>query len=759
MGKRKSACEGLWKDYSSGYIKNNRAASLSVIVAAFISSLLLSLLCSLFYNLWVYEIERLKAEEGDWQGRITVHGESSVMNEGHAAGKLTKLIEQHPNVEKAVVDGELSEKEDVVIDVYFRDMRSIFEDMPQAAELAGLSAEEISFHYSLLNMYLIRDSEDSALRWIFPFSLMILAIACLSLVLVIHNAFAVTMNARIHQFGIFSSIGATPGQIRACLLQEAFALCAVPILLGNLLGILLAMGILEGTNVLLADVEGRLALPFTCHPLILAVSLLAGGVTVWISAWIPAEKMGRMTPLAAIKNTGELSLKRKKSSRILSLLFGVEGELAGNALKAQRKAMRTAFCSLFFSFLAFSLMMCFFTIAVVSQRETYFEKYQDAWDIMVTVKNTDIAALEESGAVATLQDIDGVQSSVMYQKAAAKRLVSQDEISGEMQEIGGFENAPSTYVSALGDGWLVNAPLVIMDDNSFLEYCGQIGAEPGLDGAVILNKTLDFTDPNFRKRRALTYLTGTGQTTLIRQADGRDGQAELPVLAYTREAPNLREEYGTLDFYELVHFIPLSCWKEIREQIKGTEEDAFVRILAKDGESLTELNKIGEEVLRVFGNSFETEMENRIQKKRDNDRMIGGMKAILSVFCILLAVIGIGNVFSNTLGFVRQRKREFARLLSVGMAPRGIKKIFCIEALVIAGRPLLITLPITAAAVIFFVKMSYLEPMLFVSEMPFLPIALFVLAVFGFVALAYYVGAKKVLESDLIESLRDDTVI
>ena len=403
--------------------------------------------------------------------------------------------------------------------------------------------------------------------------------------------------------------------------------------------------------------------------------------------------------------------------------------------------------------------MCFFTITVVSQRETYFEKYQDAWDIMVTVKNTDIAALEESGAVEALQDIDGVQSSVMYQKAAAKRLVSQDEISGEMQEIGGFENAPSTYVSALGDGWLVNAPLVIMDDNSFLEYCGQIGAEPGLDGGVILNKTLDFTDPNFRKRRALTYLTGIGQTTIIRQADGRDGQAELSVLAYTREAPNLREEYGTLDFYELVHFIPLSCWKEIREQIKGAEEDTFVRILAKDGESLTELNKIGEEVLRVFGNSFETEMENRIQKKRDNDRMIGGMKAILSVFCILLAVIGIGNVFSNTLGFVRQRKREFARLLSVGMAPRGIKKIFCIEALVIAGRPLLITLPITAAAVIFFVKMSYLEPMLFVSEMPFLPIALFVLAVFGFVALAYYVGAKKVLESDLIESLRDDTVM
>ncbi len=60
----------MWKEYSSGYLKKNRASSISVMTAAFISALLLSLLCSIFYNLWVYEIERIKTEEGDWQGRI-----------------------------------------------------------------------------------------------------------------------------------------------------------------------------------------------------------------------------------------------------------------------------------------------------------------------------------------------------------------------------------------------------------------------------------------------------------------------------------------------------------------------------------------------------------------------------------------------------------------------------------------------------------------------------------------------------------------
>lgn len=45
----------MWKDYSIGFIKKNRASSVSVLVAAFISALFLSLLCGLFYNFWNYE--------------------------------------------------------------------------------------------------------------------------------------------------------------------------------------------------------------------------------------------------------------------------------------------------------------------------------------------------------------------------------------------------------------------------------------------------------------------------------------------------------------------------------------------------------------------------------------------------------------------------------------------------------------------------------------------------------------------------------
>ena len=736
----------MWKDYSSGYLKNNRASCLSVMIAAFISALLLSLLCSLFYNLWNYEVERIKVEEGGWQGRIA----------GTIGMEEIERIRNYANVEKALVNEDLSDEQEIVVDVYLKKIKNVFRDMAEIAELAGLSEEAVTYHYELLNLYLVRDSRDSALRWVFPFALLVTATACFSLILVIHNAFAVTMNSRIHQFGILASIGATPKQILVCLLQEASALCAVPIAAGSIFGILLSMGIVSGMNVILADVGRRMVLPFRFHPVILFLSLAASVLTVCISAWIPARKLSGLTPLVAIRNTGELQLKKKRSSCFLAFFFGIEGELAGNALKAQRKAMRTAFTSLLLAFLAFSFMMCFITITVVSQRETYFAKYQDSWDVMATLKNMEIDAFEETDV---LQELGGMQSCVIYQKAMAKRYVTSEEISEEMQAVGGFGNAAEDYVSVNDGAWLVNAPIVILDDASFLEYCVKIGAEPSLDGAVILNRTCDAADPNFRERRMLPYLKEYGRTTQLRQAGQEEKMTEIPVVSYTQEVPVLREEYGTLDFYELVHFLPVSLWKEIKDEIGGQEEDIYIRILAKDGVTLPELDEVEAAVLTCLKDVCEIETENRIQEKIDNDKMFAGMKAILSVFCVLLAIIGIGNVFSNTLGFVRQRKREFARYLSVGLTPAGIRKIFCIEALVIAGRPVLIALPVTALAVAFFIKMSYLEPLLFIREIPFLPIGSFVLGIFFFVALAYYLGAKKVMGSSLADSLRDDTML
>lgn len=730
----------MWKDYSSGYIKNNRSSGLAVIIAAFISALLLSLLCGLFYHAWKYEVERIEMAEGGWQSRITEELDQEDV----------EFIRNFANVKDAVVNEQ-------VIDLYFDDIGAVFEDTARIAELVGIAPEAVTYNYELLAMYLIRDSGDTAPRLVFPIFILITVMASFSLIVIIHNSFAVSMNARIHQFGIFSSIGATPKQIRSCLLQEAAALCAVPILAGNLLGIAISMGLLQMTNVLLGSgVPGRHEAVFGYHPLVFLLTLFITVITIWISAWLPARKLSKLTPLEAIKSTGELQLKRKRNSTVLAFLFGIEGELAGNALKAQRKALRTASLSLIFSFTAFTIMQCFFTISGISTRETYFEKYQNVWDIMITVKDTEV---DSFGKTAAIQRLSGVRKAVVYQKVMAKRIITEDEMSEEMESFGGFSQASDRYVMQADGGWLVNAPIVILDDVSFLTYCEQIGITPQLNGAVIRNQIRDVTNPDFRHSQDLPYVKGENAASVLRWSGEEEMTTEIPVLSYTEEVPALREEYGNLDYYELVHFIPVSLWKEIKGQIGGQGGDTYICVLGSEDATLAELTLMQQEIDRVIAGDYLIESENRIQEQQLNDKQVQGMMTIFGGFCVLLAIIGIGNVFSNTLGFVRQRKREFARYMSVGLTQEEIRKMFCIEALVIAGRPILLTLPPAVLAVWYLLRISYLETGTFLAEAPLIPIAIFMLAIWGTVALAYYLGWRNIRNINLAAVLRDDTML
>lgn len=737
----------MWKDYSSGYIKNNRSSSISIIIAAFISALLLSLLCGLFYNAWKYEVERIELEEGGWQSRIV--GELDIED--------IESIQNFANVKNVMINDGKSTDSESVVDIYFNDYRTVFEDTPKIAELVGCLPDTVTYNYELLAMYLIRSEQDTAPRLLFPLFILILVMASFSLIVIIHNSFAVSMNARIHQFGIFSSIGATPKQIRTCLLQEAAVLCAVPVLVGNLLGIVSSMALLEMTNVLLgSDVAGRHEVVFGYHPLVLVATLVITVITIWISTWLPASKLSKLTPLEAIKITGELQLKCKKNSPILTLLFGMEGELAGNALKAQRKALRTASLSLIFSFMAFTIMQCFFTLSQISTRETYFERYQDVWDIMVTVKDT---AIESFDGTEEIQGLPEVRSAIVYQKAMAKTVVTEDEMSEKMKSFGGFSHASDSYVQKTEGGFLVNAPIVILDDTSFLNFCEQIGVADSLDGAIILNQIRNVTNPDFRNPGYLPYIKERNTTSVLKQTGNENIIAEIPVLSYTEKVPMLREEYAKSDYYELVHFISMSLWKEVKGQIAGYEEDSYICVLGKENVTLEELNTLQDSMEQVIGKEDMLKSENRIQEQEENNTQIHGMMAIFGGFCVLLAIIGIGNVFSNTLGFVRQRKRELARYMSVGVTPVEIKKMFCIEALVIAGRPILLTLPLAVLIVWFLLKSSYMEVGVFLADAPLVPIVIFMWAILGSVILAYYLGWRNVRKINLADALRDDTMM
>lgn len=729
----------MWEVYSKSYIKNNRASSISILAAAFVAAMFLSLLCSIAYNFWAYDVEQIILEEGDWQGRIVC--------ETFGSDEFS-MVCQFANVEKAVVDRELSQKEKIVADIYFKNPRTIYRDMPLIATQLGRNEDSVSYNSLLLSRYLIHDPKDATPPMLLTLYVAILMIVAVSLILIIRGSFELSMNARIRQFGIFSSIGATPAQIRTCLLQEAMALSVLPMLTGSVFGILISYGVIKAVNFFAADVSGRHEAVFQYHPSIFAATVFISFLTVIFSAWIPAGKLSRMTPLAAIRNTSGLLLKKKKHSRLLFYFFGMTGELAGNALKAQKQRLRISTLSLLLSFLGFSIMICFTTLADISTRYTYFERYQDVWDIMITLKDTEIGNFTLTDE---WQDISGIQDVIVYQKAEATTFLPEELQSDELSSLGGFESVSGTPDE--NGQFQVSAPIVVLDDTGFLNFCSQIGITPCLDGAIVLNQIWDSRNSNFRYKEYVPFVKEDNRKTALYK---NDKSIEIPVLSYTQTVPALREEY---DNYALVHFIPLTMWKKTLGEVCEAESDSYIRILTNETANLTDLNALEQEIVLLVSEQYEIESENRIQERLSNDSLIQGMVMILGAFCVLLAMIGIANIFSNTLGFLCQRKQEFARYMSIGLTPQEMRKMFCIEAFVIAGKPLLITLPLTVLFVQFAVTAGYLDPMVFWSEAPVLPVLLFAAAIVLFVALAYYIGGKRLLQCDLNETLRNDAFI
>ena len=160
----------MWKNYSVDYIKNNRASGISIITASFIAALFLSFLCCLFYNFWLDSIEGTKLEDGSWHGRIT----------GEISGDELAVINNFANVEKAVVNEELSGEQGAVVDVYFYNKRTVYQDMSALVNILGLTEDAANYNYQLLSLYFVRIPGDNMPRLLMPAYLAIVMIVCVS---------------------------------------------------------------------------------------------------------------------------------------------------------------------------------------------------------------------------------------------------------------------------------------------------------------------------------------------------------------------------------------------------------------------------------------------------------------------------------------------------------------------------------------------------------------------------------------------------
>lgn len=219
---------------------------------------------------------------------------------------------------------------------------------------------------------------------------------------------------------------------------------------------------------------------------------------------------------------------------------------------------------------------------------------------------------------------------------------------------------------------------------------------------------------------------------------------------YSQDLPTLKEEYNRWDC-ELVLIMSEDYAKKIDDSIMNTETYFNVRVNNEE-----EIFDVQEKVEEIVPN-YEM-IQNRVQEEISDTKIRQGMRNVIEVLAGLLACIGLANVFSNTLSQVIQRKREFARYISIGLSKNGLKKILIYEDLIISLRPVIISIIINIPIVLLLLNQAKISLTDFFANMPMAEIGIFTGFILIVVSIAYYIGGRKILKGNIVEMLKDDTL-
>ncbi len=304
-----------------------------------------------------YAIMKDKKLENVLKGQFTTASGESGQREYTVVGSY-----ESPTVTNwAITYLDIKTSEDTADYGYYANLKQKSGKMDLASEIAKKNNVKLDINTRLL--YLLGEGPDKSrnhdMDVIFG---IIAAFVVVCTVVVIYNAFNISVMERIKHFGILRSIGATKSQIRRLVFREASIMSLIAIPVGIMSGF---AGIMITFNLIMDGFLNTFKINF--YPQVVIVAALLGLVTVFLSAFFPARTASRVSPIDAIRGTTVVKGDRIKRRRSLwaKLIFRFEGEVAYKNIKRNRKRFYTTCISLMISVVMFVFFSNFVDILIV----------------------------------------------------------------------------------------------------------------------------------------------------------------------------------------------------------------------------------------------------------------------------------------------------------------------------------------------------------------------------------------------------------
>lgn len=571
--------------------------------------------------------------------------------------------------------------------------------------------------------------------------MVVILIVIATSVFCIQNSFEISITEKIQQYGMLSSIGATRRQIRKNVYFEALILGSIGIPLGCLAGILASYVLILVSNHFLADtLTFTLIFSFSIYAILFAVAL--GLITILLSARKSASKASRISPIQAIRNQTEIRLHAKHlhAPKWVSRFFGIGGEIAYKNLKRSRRKYRTTVVSIVICVCVFIALSSFVTLAF----DTVKAEYGD-YDYTLSIGYSLSQDIEEKKEeIYQLENIDSI--STMIHTNFSMSPSAEDFTATYKEYLGYSEEMFAEDYEYLSIYFLDDAAFRSYTDTLHLDY------ESVKEKAILVN-TVFVEFYNKEKKSSVTAETEVynwkSQDTIhgfFSPDDEEQPQlfSDIQIGAVTDQTP-----FGISNRPYYPMLIVTSSYQGILPKLNQVHEWMYI--------DSKETQHIQSEIEQILGDDLFSS-----DNVEENTKSIRSFYTLLSIFLygfiIVIALIGVTNIFNTITTNMNLRRREFASLTSIGMTKKEFHHMIWLESFFYGMKSLLIGIPLGIILSYGIYRLLSNGTIMLAFRLPIAAICTCVFFVFALLLIIMRYSIGKIQKQNMIETIRNENI-
>lgn len=627
---------------------------------------------------------------------------------------------------------------------------TLFVDVEELQLDIGVDAEQSEFNTGLLDTHLI--SLNSGMVTVLSGLLsIIIVIIMIGAIVLIYNAFAISVSERSRYLGMLSSVGATKRQKRNSVLFEGvvIGLISIPIGIGaGLLGIGITLHLIN--NMLLSagfnsDIHLVVTLP------IFIIAIVVSFLTIMISAWIPAVRASRITAIDAIRQSEDIKLtKRKvKTNRFVRKLFGYEAEIALKNLKRNKKRYHVTVFSLMISIILF-LSVGFFTNTLTKSYELQSEAQNYDLSIRDSSDGNKLAELFPA-----IENMKHVNDSMMYQRINLSAYIPEG-LAGDTMEYTDEEMVDQGALAEEGVYYTIN--LIGLPEKAWDDYLhdNHLAVPSHEKQSAVLVNTVSYLDYDNKYVETEMLHVNEGDLLPLRLEHYNEKEDDWEIM-----------DEGELNLIGLTDHLPMGYfYPSMNTLIVIVNEQTFNGLMESIPNGYNQIREAYltsddpyqvQEDIEALNQSSGLEISNIYEFQQQDKQLTLAISIFIYGFIILITLISIANIFNTISTSVALRKREFATMKSIGMTPKAFNKMIRFESLFYGIKSLIYGLPISII-VMYCIHVQTRDAFDYRFQLPWGYITIVILAVFTIVGVAMIYSTSKLKKDNIVETLKQENI-